>query len=53
MPGAGFDVTTNQVTLVSADGDEALPMQSKTDVARAILDRVERLIVRQPALAPR
>jgi phosphopantothenoylcysteine decarboxylase/phosphopantothenate--cysteine ligase len=56
MPGAGFDVTTNQVTLVSADGpdkDEALPMQSKTDVARAILDRVERLLVRRPALAPR
>jgi phosphopantothenoylcysteine decarboxylase/phosphopantothenate--cysteine ligase len=56
MPGAGFDVTTNQVTLVSADGpdkDEPLPMQSKADVARAILDRVERLLVRQPALAPR
>ena len=53
IPGAGFDVTTNQVTLVSADGDEPLPMQSKTDVARAILDRVERLLVRQPALAPR
>ena len=53
MPGAGFDVTTNQVTLVSGDGDEPLPMQSKTDVARAILDRVERLLVRQPALAPR
>jgi phosphopantothenoylcysteine decarboxylase/phosphopantothenate--cysteine ligase len=53
QPGAGFDVATNQVTLVSADGDEALPMQSKTDVARAILDRVERLLVRQPALAKR
>jgi phosphopantothenoylcysteine decarboxylase/phosphopantothenate--cysteine ligase len=53
MPGAGFDVTTNQVTLVSAEGDEALPMQSKTDVARAILDRVERLLVRQPVLARR
>ncbi len=53
LPGAGFDVPTNQVTLVSADGDQPLPMQSKTDVARAILDRVERLLVRQPALAPR
>ena len=52
LPGAGFDVDTNQVTLVSADGEDALPMQSKTDVARAILDRVERLM-RQPALAPR
>jgi phosphopantothenoylcysteine decarboxylase/phosphopantothenate--cysteine ligase len=53
QPGAGFEVSTNQVTLVSADGDQALPMQSKTEVARAILDRVERLLVRQPALAPR
>jgi phosphopantothenoylcysteine decarboxylase/phosphopantothenate--cysteine ligase len=53
MPGAGFEGTTNQVTLVAADGDEALPMQSKAAVAQAILDRVERLLVRQPALAPR
>jgi phosphopantothenoylcysteine decarboxylase/phosphopantothenate--cysteine ligase len=52
-PGAGFDVATNQVTLVSADATEPLPLQSKTEVARAILDRVERLIVRPPALAPR
>ena len=50
-PGAGFDVATNQVTIVSSDGVEALPLQSKADVARAILDRVERLLVRQPALS--
>ena len=33
-PGAGFDVATNQVTLVSADGAEPLPLMSKADVAR-------------------
>jgi phosphopantothenoylcysteine decarboxylase/phosphopantothenate--cysteine ligase len=43
-PGAGFDTVTNQVTLVSADRTEALPLMSKTDVAKAILDRVEILL---------
>ncbi len=53
-PGAGFDVPTNQVTLVSADAADALPLQSKVEVARAILNRVEQLIIRQPAaVAPR
>ena len=42
--GAGFGVDTNRVTLLHRDGqDEVLPLQSKTDVADAILDRVERL----------
>lgn len=44
MPGAGFDVDTNIVTLVSRDGAQALPLQSKQDVARHILDRVESLL---------
>jgi phosphopantothenoylcysteine decarboxylase/phosphopantothenate--cysteine ligase len=44
-PGAGFDVDTNQVTLVSRDlPDEALPLLSKRDVARLVLDRVERVL---------
>jgi phosphopantothenoylcysteine decarboxylase/phosphopantothenate--cysteine ligase len=47
--GSGFDVTTNQVTLVSADNVEPLPLMTKTAVAAAILDRVERLLARQPA----
>ena len=34
-PAAGFDVDTNQVTLVTRDGAEPLPLQSKADVARA------------------
>ena len=43
-PGAGFDTTTNRVTLVSALGAEPLSLQSKRGVARAILDRVEALV---------
>jgi phosphopantothenoylcysteine decarboxylase / phosphopantothenate---cysteine ligase len=43
-PGSGFDVDTNQVTLVDADEAEALPLQSKDEVAARILDRVERLL---------
>jgi phosphopantothenoylcysteine decarboxylase/phosphopantothenate--cysteine ligase len=48
--GAGFDVETNQVTLVSADGIDALPLLSKADVAAAVLDRLERLLVAQLAV---
>ncbi|MBV8514593.1 MAG: bifunctional 4'-phosphopantothenoylcysteine decarboxylase/phosphopantothenoylcysteine synthetase, partial [Acidobacteria bacterium] len=42
--GAGFDVDTNIVTLLSRDGrDLALPRMSKTAVAQRILDEVVRL----------
>ena len=41
---SGFDVDTNAVTIVSAEGAEALPLQSKARVAAEILDRVERLL---------
>jgi phosphopantothenoylcysteine decarboxylase/phosphopantothenate--cysteine ligase len=47
QPGAGFDVETNQVTLVAADGEEALPLLSKHEVARKVLDRVEGLLARK------
>jgi phosphopantothenoylcysteine decarboxylase/phosphopantothenate--cysteine ligase len=44
-PGAGFSVDTNRVTLVSGNGaDEALPVMPKSDVADAILDRIEGLL---------
>jgi phosphopantothenoylcysteine decarboxylase / phosphopantothenate---cysteine ligase len=44
-PGAGFGVDTNRVTLLVRGGaEEALPLMPKTDVADAILDRVEKLI---------
>lgn len=42
--GAGFGVDTNRVTLIDRAGaEEVLPLLSKTDVADAILDRVERI----------
>ena len=43
-PGAGFDVETNEVTFVSAQGEERLPVQSKARVAAALLDRMEPLL---------
>jgi phosphopantothenoylcysteine decarboxylase/phosphopantothenate--cysteine ligase len=47
----GFEAESNEVTLVGADGDEQVPLQSKGRVAGAILDRVERL-VRARSTAP-
>jgi len=44
QPGAGPEVPTNRVTLVSPDGDIALPLQGKDLVAEAILDRVAALL---------
>jgi len=44
QPGAGFDVETNQVVLVSAAGDQSLPMMPKREVAGAILTRIEDLL---------
>lgn len=41
-PGAGFAVDTNRVTLLARDGaEERLPLLPKSEVAEAILDRVE------------
>ena len=43
-PGAGPEVPTNRVTLVSAAAATALPLLSKDEVAEAILDRVATLL---------
>jgi phosphopantothenoylcysteine decarboxylase/phosphopantothenate--cysteine ligase len=44
-PGAGFEHDTNRVAIVGRDGTPSiLPLQSKRDVAEAILDAVERAI---------
>ena len=43
QPGIGFDATDNEVTIVTAVGDEAVPRGSKAEVARAILATVDRL----------
>jgi phosphopantothenoylcysteine decarboxylase / phosphopantothenate---cysteine ligase len=42
---AGFDVETNAVTLVTAGGVRDLPLQTKADVAKAILDEIESLLM--------
>lgn len=43
-PGAGFDHDTNEVTLLAATGDRTtVPLTSKQQIARAILDEVAAL----------
>lgn len=44
-PGAGFNVDTNIATLITKDGTEEQPLQSKRALADVILDRI--LILRQ------
>jgi phosphopantothenoylcysteine decarboxylase/phosphopantothenate--cysteine ligase len=41
---AGFEVDTNEVTLVSAVGEETLPLQSKSAIAAQIVQRIETLL---------
>lgn len=41
--GAGFDVDTNIVTLITRNGEEALPLMAKADVADRILSAVLKL----------
>jgi phosphopantothenoylcysteine decarboxylase/phosphopantothenate--cysteine ligase len=50
-PGAGFEGETNRVTMVAADGSEALPLLAKTEVAVRLVDRVEMLLSAVPAPA--
>ncbi|HJR59014.1 MAG TPA: bifunctional phosphopantothenoylcysteine decarboxylase/phosphopantothenate--cysteine ligase CoaBC [Vicinamibacterales bacterium] len=45
-PGSGFDADANAVTLVTADGDEAVPLAPKAQIAGVILDRAEILLER-------
>jgi phosphopantothenoylcysteine decarboxylase / phosphopantothenate---cysteine ligase len=42
--GAGFESDSNAVSLVSRDGVEEVPLQSKSAVAARILDRVEKML---------
>ena len=41
---AGFDVDLNAATLVSGEGEESLPLQTKVEMARVILDRAESIL---------
>lgn len=38
--GAGFGVATNRVTLITPEGEEALPLLSKEETAHRVLDAV-------------
>jgi phosphopantothenoylcysteine decarboxylase/phosphopantothenate--cysteine ligase len=50
----GFDAPTNEVTIITPDGEDVVPLQSKERVAARILDRVESLLIaRSPAPARR
>lgn len=40
VPGAGFGVSTNVVTLITKDKEEALPLMSKQEVAGVLIDRI-------------
>ena len=42
-PGAGFDVNTNIVTLITKDDVTELPLLEKTEVADRILDAIVQL----------
>jgi phosphopantothenoylcysteine decarboxylase/phosphopantothenate--cysteine ligase len=50
-PGAGFDVDTNQVTIIARDAAEPLPLMSKDEVADLLVDRLERLLAAPPVPA--
>jgi phosphopantothenoylcysteine decarboxylase/phosphopantothenate--cysteine ligase len=41
---AGFEVDTNEVTLVSANGDETLPLQPKSAIAAQVIQRIEAML---------
>jgi phosphopantothenoylcysteine decarboxylase/phosphopantothenate--cysteine ligase len=43
-PDAGFEVDTNRVILVDANGEQPLELSSKLSVGHAILDRVVALL---------
>ena len=44
QPGAGFEHDTNAVTIITREGDIAVPLQAKAVVADRILDRVVPLL---------
>ena len=44
---AGFGVDTNAVTLITREGQQALPLMRKRDVADGILDAVAALMGRE------
>jgi phosphopantothenoylcysteine decarboxylase/phosphopantothenate--cysteine ligase len=51
-PGAGFDVPTNEVTIVSAAGEQHVALAAKEQIAGAVLDAVTALRAQAAAAAP-
>jgi phosphopantothenoylcysteine decarboxylase / phosphopantothenate---cysteine ligase len=49
----GFDASTNEVTLITRDNEEIVPLQSKERVAARILDRIETLLSARAAAPAR
>jgi phosphopantothenoylcysteine decarboxylase/phosphopantothenate--cysteine ligase len=49
QPGVGFEVDTNEVTIIDGSGEERLPLQSKSAIAAALADRLERWLQPSPA----
>jgi len=43
QPGIGFDSRENEVAIVTRDGVREVPKALKTDVARAIIEVVEKI----------
>ena len=41
---AGFEVDTNEVTLISSAGEETLPLQPKSAIAAQVIERIEQLL---------
>ena len=44
VPGAGFGVDTNVVTLITPEGTKELPQMSKDEVAAEILDEIQKKV---------
>lgn len=49
----GFDAPTNEVTIITRDDEEMVPLQSKERVAARIVDRVESILSARPAAPAR
>ena len=45
----GFDAPTNEVTIITPESEEVVPLQSKERVAARILDRIETILSARPA----
>jgi len=44
IPGEGFGADTNRVTVITAAGEDVLPLLSKDETASRLLDRIETLV---------